>query len=91
MTNREKQAINACASRLKYLASMQNCRFSGIHLTEAENERIKELIRPYMGWFDCVAESLEDIVKISEMAGEYNRTYKQIKLDEIIRHNDTNY
>ena len=74
MTNLEKMAIQSCANRLKELASLENC---------ALDEEIKRKIRLYMTWFDCVANDLEEIVKLADNKGYW----KKCELEEIIRLN----
>ena len=60
--------------------------FVACHLynDKEEDAKIKEAIRPYMQWFDCIAENLRYIVKLD---GEKDRWWKKHELEEIIRYN----
>ena len=81
MTNMEKVAFRSCADRLEVLASLENAGFS---FDKDEDAKIKEAIRPYMQWFDCIAENLRYIVKLDD---EKDRWWKKHELEEIIRYN----
>ena len=81
MTNMEKIALKSCADRLEALASLENAGFS---FNKEDDKRIKDAIKPYMMWFEIVAENIRDIVKLDE---EKDRWWKQHKLEEIIHHN----
>ena len=81
MTNLEKTALESCADRLEYLASLEHAGFS---FNKEDDERIKKAIAPYMMWFELVADSIHEIVKLDE---EKDRWYKKQKLEEIIRYN----
>ena len=81
MTNMEKIALESCAKRLESLASLENACFS---FDDKEDAKIKEAIRIYMQWFDCVADDIRYIVKLDE---EKNRYWKKHELEEIIIHN----
>ena len=59
MTKGEKQAVLTAAKRIRELASMKNARFA---MTDEKDQTIKNGVRPYMGWFELVAEKLETLV-----------------------------
>lgn len=61
MTKAEKQAIFAAAQRIFELASLENCSFDPFH--PEHDAQIKKIVRPYMVWFECVAEGLEKVAK----------------------------
>ena len=82
MTNLEKVALESCANRLESLASLENANFSPFN--KEEDEKIKKAIKPYMIWFECVAENIRSIVKLDE---EKDRLLKKHILEEIIRYN----
>ena len=81
MTNMEKITLETLANRMESLASLENAGFS---FDKEEDAKIKEAIRPYMQWFDCIAENLRYIVKLD---GEKDRWWKKHELEEIIRYN----
>ena len=81
MTNLEKTALESCADRLEYLASLEHAGFS---FNKEDDERIKKAIESYMMWFEMIADSIHEIVKLDE---EKDRWYKKQKLEEIIRYN----
>ena len=57
---------------------------AGFSFNKEDDERIKKAIAPYMMWFDMVADSIHEIVKMDE---EKDRWYKKQKLEEIIKYN----
>ena len=80
MTNLEKEALDTLANRIEHLASLENARFS---FDKEEDEKIKKKIKPYMQWFNAVANDIRDVVEISNETG----FIKKEKLEEIIRLN----
>lgn len=77
MTNGEKQAILTAAQRINALASLEN---AGFDFDKSHNEYIKDKIRPYMSWFELVAEYLE------ELANAENGYEKKMVIEKIQRY-----
>lgn len=81
MAKLEKEALQILANRINNLASLKNANF---HIYEEKDEEIKRAIKPYMMWFECVANDLEKIVKLAD---DRNDFIKKEELEEIIRLN----
>ena len=74
MTETERGALRAVSSRIKELASLENCGCS---------EKTKEDIRLYMDWFNTPISYLDKLIEIDEKCESYD---KRILLEKIIRH-----
>ena len=81
MTNMEKIALLSCAERLERLASLENACFCFDKDKDAE---IKQTIKCWLQWFDCVADNIRTIVNLDE---EKDRYWKKHQLEEIVRYN----
>lgn len=56
MNKTEKEALKVTAARIRHLASMETADFG----RSAEYDKtIKDGVRPYMMWFECVASHIE--------------------------------
>lgn len=59
LTNAEVLKLKMATDRIKELSSLERAKFLA---NSEEDKKIKEIIRPYMMWFDVVANGIEDII-----------------------------
>lgn len=81
MTNLEKETLQTLADRINQLASLERASFN---INKEKDEEIKKTIKPYMMWFECVANDLE---KVISLANDKQDFIKKEQLNEIIRLN----
>ena len=75
MTKNERAAIMAAAKRINELASMENAYFG---MTDENDKRIKDGVRPYMMWFEIVAMELENLAT-AENKYELERAIQELR------------
>lgn len=63
MTTREKNALKQVAERISGLASMENASFS---MSPEHDKVVKDGVRPYMTWFQCVASYLNALADAND-------------------------
>jgi len=76
LSTKEKQAINMMAARIDELASLENAIFD---IDTEKSDFIKSKIKPYMTWFECVADLMRDFAKAEDRydkQGVYERVYR---------------
>jgi hypothetical protein len=59
LNNDDRIKLEMAINRIHELASLENAKFC---FSNEEDEKIKKAIKPYMMWFDCVAEGLEELL-----------------------------
>lgn len=69
LTNDDIRHLRNAVARIKNLANLENASF--VPFNEEEDKVIKEKIRPYMMWFECVASGIEDILNGKEDIPDY--------------------
>lgn len=77
MKKSEQEALKIAAARIRHLASMET---AGFGKSKAEDTAIKDGVRPYMMWFECVASHIEALAN----AGDKYDTKNAI--DDILRY-----
>ena len=79
MTSKEKEAIKYATKRIKSLASLEN---AGFGFDKEKDAETKQTIRPYMMWFEIVANYLE------ALANAEDKYDTQFAIDTIFRYCD---
>jgi hypothetical protein len=68
LTKEDVLKLRMACDRIRSLASLENAFFS---MDSGEDAQVKDLIRPYMTWFECVAEGIGDILDGKEVVPYY--------------------
>ena len=59
LTNEELTKLRMAADRIRELASLEKASFS---ISEAKDKEIKEAIKPYMMWFENLADNIDRLL-----------------------------
>ena len=78
MNKQEKVIVQNCAKRINQLASLER---AGFDTDKEKDEYIKKKIKPYMMWFEIVADELQELIDLQEKKDSY---YKKDKLEELV-------
>lgn len=63
LTNEDILKLKAGLERIHELASFKNARFD---MDDEKDKKIKNKMGPYMMWFDCVANAMEELLNGKE-------------------------
>ena len=77
MNKQEKVIVQNCVKRINQLASLERASFN---IDKEKDEKVKSTIRPYMTWFEIVADELQELIDLQEKKDSY---FKKEKLEEL--------